>query len=379
MTGIDWVVLGLVSILGILGAPQGLVAGVLSLAGLVVGAVLGARLAPAVLSSGNRSPYAPLLSLGLALAIALLVQGLGLRLGLFLRSSVLRPAPLRALDSAGGLLLGAASGLVVGWALGIVALQFPGQTRLRKEVQRSFVLRQLNTILPPRRVLRLVARFDPIVGIVGPVARVPPPDPSVLRKAGVRRAAPSVVRILGTACGLGVEGSGWVAAPGLVVTAAHVVAGEHDTTVEPFGSAARLSADVAAFDAHNDVAALRVSGLGARPLRLVDPRPGAPVAILGYPDDGHFSATPGRIGSTALLLTLYAYGRGPVRRLVTALRGQVRHGDSGGPAVDAAGAVETTVYAARVGGPGGFGVASSVVRKALAGAQSPVSTGPCAP
>ena len=48
----------------------------------------------------------------------------------------------------------------------------------------------------------------------------------------MRAAGHSVVRVLGTACGLGVEGSGWVARPGVVVTNAHVVAGESDTTVQ---------------------------------------------------------------------------------------------------------------------------------------------------
>jgi hypothetical protein len=56
----------------------------------------------------------------------------------------------------------------------------------------------------------------------------------------------------------------------------------------------------------------------------------------------------------------------------------VRHGDSGGPAVDASGAVHVTVFAARLGGPGGYGVPASIVRRDLASAGGPVSTGPCA-
>ena len=63
---------------------------------------------------------------------------------------------------------------------------------------------------------------------------------------------------------------------------------------------------------------------------------------------------------------------------MTSLSGDVRHGDSGGPAVDASGAVETTVFAARVNGSGGYGVPASVVRRELAAARGPVSTGPCA-
>jgi hypothetical protein len=62
---------------------------------------------------------------------------------------------------------------------------------------------------------------------------------------------------------------------------------------------------------------------------------------------------------------------------VTTLRGTLRHGDSGGPVVDGNGAVETVVFASRVGG-GGFGVATAPVRRDLANAKGPVSTGDCA-
>jgi S1-C subfamily serine protease len=204
-----------------------------------------------------------------------------------------------------------------------------------------------------------------------------PPDPRVLRQPGVRAAAPSVVRVLGTACGLGVEGSGWVARPEIVVTAAHVVAGEDDTEVVQLDGHG-LAAQVVVFDSHDDVAVLRVPGLAAKPLRLAEPREGAPIAIVGYPLNGPLSASAGRIGSTENVLAQDAYGHGPTRRLVTSLSGKVQHGNSGGPAVDGSGAVQVTVFAARAAGGGGYGVPASVVRRDLARAGgSPVSTGSC--
>ena len=378
MTWVDWAVVAFAALLAIRGAQQGFVAGALSLLGFVVGAVVGGRLGSAVLQSGSHSRYAPLIALGGGILLVILFQALGLRIGLELRSEVLRIPELRSLDTAGGVLLGAATGLFLAWVVGVVALQLPGQTALRRDVQRSFVLRQLNSLLPPSTLLQALARFDPFPAIGGPSAQVPPPSPQVLRLPGVRAAAPSVVRILGTACGLGIEGSGWVAAPETVVTAAHVVAGEDDTTVNPNGSNAELRAQVIGFDPTNDIAVLRVPGLGRRPLRLVNARPGASVAVLGFPEDGPFNATPARIGTTITALSTDAYGRGPVSRAVTSLRGTLRHGDSGGPAVDSNGAVETVVFASRVGG-GGFGVASSAVRNDLANAKGPVSTGACAP
>jgi len=218
---------------------------------------------------------------------------------------------------------------------------------------------------------------DPFPAVVGPVAIVPAPNPAVLARPGVREAAPSVVRVVGTACGLSVEGSGWVARPETVVTAAHVVAGEHDTAVEMAESRTQLRATVTALDTRNDVAVLRVPGLQLRPLAIVEPKPGAAVAILGFPEDGPFAATAGRIGGTIAVFSRDAYGH-PVTRTITSLRGVVRHGNSGGPAVDVRGRVQTTVFAARVDSKSGYGVPADPVRKALARGTSPVSTGDCA-
>jgi uncharacterized membrane protein required for colicin V production len=376
VTGVDWAALGFVALMALLGLRKGLIASALSAAGVIGGAVVGARLAPHLLSGGSRSPYTPVAALAGALILAIALEAVGSLAGKTLRSG-LRIPPLRALDSLGGLVLGAAAGFAVVWVLGAAALLLPGQTTLRRSAQRSLVVRRLDAIAPPRRLLEALARVDPFPSIAGPNAGVAPPDPRLLHAPGVSAAAPSVLRVLGTACGLAVEGSGWVARRGLVVTAAHVVAGERDTTVEPPESRSSLPATPVYVDARNDVAVLRVPGLAARPLRLVDPVPGTAVAILGYPGDGPFDAKPGRIGRTVTVLSDDAFGHGPVSRTITSIRGVVRHGDSGGPAVDASGRVQTTIFAARVGSSGGYGVPSSAVRQALASARGPVSTGPC--
>ncbi len=372
----DWIAVALVALLAIAGYFRGLLTAALSLAGIVGGALAGARVAPYLLSGGSSSRYTPLFALGGAVFFAIVLEALGSYVGSRLRSSM-RLKPLRAVDSAGGLLLGAATGLAIVWVLGTVVLLIPGQTDLRRKAQRSVIVQQLNDLLPPSTVLHALARIDPLLAIESPLALFPPPNPNVLDQPWVREAAPSVVKVLGTACGLGIAGSGWVASPGLVVTAAHVVAGEHSTTVEAPGSLP-LEATAVAFDSRNDVAVLRVPGLEAAPLALVDPKPGAPVALLGYPGNGRFNAEPGRIGQTARITTDDAYGRGPVSRLITSLRGKIEHGDSGGPAVDANGAVESTMFAARVGSTGGYGVPAEVVRRALAHSRRKVSTGPCA-
>ena len=275
----DWIAIALVALLAIAGYFRGLLTAALSLAGIVGGALLGARLAPYFLSGGSASRYATLFALGGAVLCAIVLEAVGSYVGSRMRSSM-RLKPLRAVDSAGGLLIGAATGLAVVWVLGTVVLLIPGQTNLRRNAQRSVIVRQLNDLLPPSTVLHALARIDPLLAIEGPLAIGPPPNPAVLNRPGVREAAPSVVRVLGNACGLGIAGSGWVARRGLVVTAAHVVAGEDATTVEAPGGLP-LDAEAVAFDSRNDVAVLRVPGLQAHPLRLVGPKPGTPVALLG--------------------------------------------------------------------------------------------------
>ncbi len=246
MTKVDLIVLGFVALTAFIGWKKGLVASALSVAGIVLGAWLGSRLAPELLAGGTSSPYTPLAALAGAAVGAIVLETLGTLAGTALRSKV-RRRRLSTFDAAGGLVLGAVAGLAVVWVLGAVALLLPGQTDLRQGAQKSALLRRLNGVIPPSNLLNALARIDPFPTISGPAAPVAPPDPRLARAPGVRRASASVVRVLGTACGVGVEGSGWVARPGLVVTAAHVVAGQSDTVVE-LQSGARLPADAVAFD-----------------------------------------------------------------------------------------------------------------------------------
>lgn len=381
MTTIDWVIVALVVLFATFGWMRGFIVGALSLGGFALGALLGARVGPLLLPDGSHSPYAALF----ALAGALLVGGLlssGLEaLGMRLRRTLRLPG-IGLLDGLLGALLTAALALGLVWIAGAVVLQTPGIRDLRAQVQQSQVLRRLNETLPPSGpILNALARFDPLPTLRGPDADVQPPSREVLRRPGVQAAAPSVVRILGNACGLGVEGSGWAAGDGLVVTNAHVVAGQQDTIVQEGGEEPSLDAAVVHFDARNDVAVLRVPGLDVPALALADdPRSGTAGAILGYPLNGPFDVRPARIGQTRTVLSDDAYGNGPVSRAMTTLRGNVRSGNSGGPIVDAGGRVLTTVFAATTSGrPGGYGVPNAVVRDALEQARRgvTVSSGPC--
>jgi hypothetical protein len=381
VTGLDWIIVVFAVLMALWGYAQGLIVGALSLAGFAVGAFAGSRLAPLLLAEGDRSPYAPLfalvgaLMLGGVLASSLEVLGFRLRGRLGGR--------LGALDGAGGGILVGCLALGLVWIGGAVALQTPGARELRDSIQRSAIMRALNEHLPPSGpILRAFARFDPFPHIEGPSADVAAPDARIARDPQVAAAAGSVVKILGTACGLGVQGSGWVAGDGLVVTNAHVVAGQDDTTVQLRGQGSHLDATAVWFDPRNDLALLRAPGVsGARALKLRANAPqGTSAAILGFPENGPYHVAAARLGQTSTVLTQDAYGRGPVRRSITSLRGRVRQGNSGGPIVDGRGRVVATIFAATISdnGRSGFGVPDGVVSGALSQAGGPVDTGPCA-
>ena len=384
MTGLDWLIIVLAIAMAFWGYQQGLIVGLLSLGGFAIGAFLGSRLGPALLPDGSHSPYAPATALAGALLVGGLVavslEGVAFTLRRRLLAPTGRPRGWAIAEASGGAVLLVALALGLAWLFGAAALNVPDAKSLRKAVQQSAILRALNDAFPPSSsLINALHRIDPRVAVQGPSPDVGAPDSKIARDRDVRTAGRSVVRVLGTACGLGVEGSGWIAAPGLVVTNAHVVAGETDTTVTPNGSSSSLEATGVHYDPSNDLALLRVSGLGGDPLSFASQvRSGTAGAVLGYPENGPFTIEPARVGSTGPVITQDSYGSGPITRQLTSLRGDVRSGNSGGPLVDGAGGVMGTVFAATTQGkPGGYAVPNAVVAAALGDVRAPVSTGPC--
>jgi len=384
LTGVDWLILVFALLMGFWGYQQGLIVGFLSLGGFAVGAFLGSRLGPALLPEGSHSPYAPATALAGAFLIggivAVSLEGVAFTVRRRLLGAGLRRPGLAIAESSAGAILLVALALAIAWLFGAVALNAPGAKSLRTAVQRSAILQALNDTFPPSSsLINALHRIDPRVAVQGPSPDVAAPDSKIAQDPDVQAAEGGVVRVLGTACGLGVEGSGWIAAPGLVVTNAHVVAGETDTTVTPSGSGASLDAVPVHYDPSNDLSLLRVSGLGGSTLSMApDVRSGTPGAVLGYPENGPFTITPARVGVTGPVVTQDSYGQGPITRELTALRGEVHSGNSGGPLVDSAGRVMGTVFAATTQGkPGGYAVPNDVVARALSDSTGEVSTGPC--
>jgi S1-C subfamily serine protease len=373
----DLLVVLLVCAAAAFGGARGLAAQILSFAGLAAGAFVGSRIAPLLLTDGASSAWIPVAALIGAVVGAVIVQSATVALGRPLFRAV-AIGPARAVDVVGGAVFGAAVGLGLAWLFAVVALQ-QSVLGVRNEVQRSEILTRLIAAVPPARVLNALGRFDPLP-LLGelPGASLPPPDPSVRKSPGARAARAAVVKVVGTSCGLGVSGSGWVATRDLVATNVHVVTGQEDTRVLTQGGA-DLDATLVYTDPRNDVALLRVRGLDATPLsRAVASDESRPVVLLGYPGDGPLVAAPGTAGTTRQILGRDAYGEGPLLREIVPLRGSVRRGDSGGPAVDARGRVVAMMFAAARGERGGFGVPVNVVSEATTRRLRPVEPGPCA-
>lgn len=389
MTIVDFVILALVALMALQGFARGFIVGVMALIGFTGGALIGSRIAPLLLAGGSHSPYSALFSLGGAVILGGLLASIFEGVARRVRRFIWIPG-LRIVDGMLGAILTAVIGLGMAWITGAVLLQTSSQlslpASLRHSIARSLILSNLNRALPPSGpILNALGRIDPLQNVTGRIADVPAPNRSIVYAHGISAASQSVVKILGNACGFGVEGSGWVAAPATVVTNAHVVAGEATTSVQLRGVGPRLRAHVLVFDPHNDIAVLRVPGLSAPALQLASgPAVGESGAILGFPLNGSFALQPARLGSTQRTDTTNAYGN-PTVRVISSLRGLVQSGNSGGPLVDAGGRVIGTVFAeitnAPAHQPSGLAVPDSVVRGELRRARLArhfVSTQGCA-
>ena len=379
MTTIDWAITAFTFVLALWGFRQGLIVGALGLGGLAIGAVLGSRLAPVILESGSNSPYAPMFALLGAILVGSLAVTIGATVGASIRGATVRGPFGEIIDGIGGAVLLAALALGIVWVVGAVALYAPEAGNLRKEVQRSILLGAVNDVMPPSGpLIQALYRIQPIPQIAVSPGQIDAPEGGAGDSTDVRRASASVVKVVGTACGVGVMGSGWVVAPGIVVTNAHVVAGQDDTRVETNDGQISAATPIA-FKPRNDIAVLAAPvDLPALPVLSAAPE-GTSAAVIGYPNDGPLTITPARAGETKRVFGEDAYGSGPFEREMLSLRGSVRRGNSGGPVVDRAGRVLGTVFASTTEGPpGGLAIPNNVVRRIVTGANGEVETGPCA-
>ena len=316
-----------------------------ALGGLALGVVLVLVACPHVTGQHAKTVVALLLLLVPAAVIAAAGRQLGA--GVWRR---LRRARFGAVDATGGAITAAAGALVVVWLLAsiLVNSQF---SLVANQIEGSGIVRVVTRVMPPiPTALAPVERFlsdeglqlvaDGFIQLAGPV-----PYPSAAEvRAGAERAAPSTVKVVAVGCGQVQEGSGFVAARGLVVTNAHVVAGTQSIRVEDsFGYHVAV---VALFDPEFDLAILRVRGLSERALTI---DPGAVgratrAVVLGYPQGGPLAVDPAGVRSEILATGLDIYGENSTVRDVYVLQALVRPGNSGGPLVESDGVVIGVVF-----------------------------------
>lgn len=378
MTLIDLVIVGWVVIWGAIGLGRGMTEQLLSFGGLALGAVVGGRLAPLVLGGRVGEEWVPIAVLVGAILGATLVQALILRLAIPLRV-VVRRGPLRPVDAGGGVIVGAAVGLALAWLVAAVFIHVPGDRQgsaFREGVQRSAILSRALAAVPPDRLSGAIARLDPLPLVPITAGALPPPDDSVLARPQAAAARAQVVQVRGRACGAGRAGSGWVVAPDLIATNAHVVAGMDDPEVlVPDGR--RLDGTPVHVDRTDDVALLRVPDLGLAPLPLGDaPSRPTSVVLMGYPGGGALRAEAATAAPPQAVFAPDVDGRRQLRRVVT-VRGSLGPGSSGGPIVDGDGRVVAMIFGGNPEGDAGAAVPPDQIREGLGGSRTPVGTGAC--
>jgi S1-C subfamily serine protease len=358
-------------------------------AGLLLGLLIGAVLAPhfaALVSS-------PLVQAGVALLVLVTFAAIGDGVGWLIGSRIwamARRSALGVIDAVAGSVVAVIAGLLAIWflAFNLVAGPLPAVSR---EINGSAIIRNLDHILPqPPSLLAEARQFFNRFGFPEVFANIPPapagpvraPTNKEVRKA-VRRAAPSTVKVVGEACGAIQEGSGFVAAPHYVITNAHVVAGVRDPEVQVQNGGSQHAVAVL-FDPKLDIAILHVDG-GLGPALEMDPKDesrGLPGVVLGYPEGGGLTASTAAIRRELDAIGRDIYGHATVERNVYELQAVVRPGNSGGPFVETDGTVAGVVFAASTTDPQvGYAISSPEVIPELdksRGRTAGVSTGSCA-
>ncbi|MGH3277037.1 MAG: MarP family serine protease [Streptosporangiaceae bacterium] len=392
---LDLILIVLAAAFAVAGYRQGFIIGVLSFIGFVGGVAVGALFAPRISHAlASSLPWQAFIAILVVFATAVLGMVVASGLGVTIRSRV-RGRPATVLDSLGGAAVNVAAVLLVAWLIGSFVAYSPFP-EISGQVNNSAVLKAVDKVVPrdalslpvfpPLRSLLTSGPYTQVFSALGAESAlaVPAPDRAVLHSAGLARARASIVKIVGVApsCERRIEGSGFVIAPGRVLTNAHVVAGVTQGQTVSTVSNRSFRATVVLYDPRIDVAVLSVPGLQAPPLRFAGPAGyGASAIVAGYPLDQPFTADPARLDVAESAAGPNIYQNSQVRRQIYPIRAEVRPGNSGGPLLAPDGKVYGVVFAAAVSlkNTGYALTASEVAGDVTSGEHSsaPVSTQAC--
>jgi S1-C subfamily serine protease len=390
---LDLILIALAAAFAVAGYRQGFIVGILSFAGFLGGAAIGASFAPKLARSlVQGSSQQALVAIVAVFVAAMIGQLLASAIGAAVRSRVnWRPATL--VDSIAGAAVSVLSVLLIAWLIGTAVVNAPF-AMVTSQVNRSAVLRAVDGVMPSAartmfsdfRSLLASGPYVQVFGALGaePALTVAPPDPGVLNSAGLITSRDSIVKVMGIApsCSRRIEGSGFVISPQHILTNAHVVAGvtQDQTVTTRLGR--HLAATVVFFDPERDLAVLYVPGLNAGPLGFAGPVSlGSSAIVAGYPLDRSFTVVPARVGDDQLAQAPDIYQSHEVTRQIYSIRANVEPGNSGGPLLAPDGKVDGVVFAAAVGVKDtGYALTASEVQSDVdraAAATTPASTQSC--
>ncbi|MER7743293.1 MarP family serine protease [Streptomyces sp. NPDC096538] len=337
------------------GYRRGLVAGCVSLAGFVGGAVVGVWILPWVMDlvtpGTTRATVAAVFTVLLPAVVGHELAG---RLGLRLRRELDR-GPLRVADGVGGAAANAVAVLIVAWVAASV-LGASSSPLITSAIRDSRLLGAVQDAMPdttPAWFSRATSAlteagfpqvFNPFEN--ESTAEVAAPSGDNVTAAATRAAQRSTVKVEGVAGAQGREGSGFVYAREHVMTNAHVVAGIDEPTVRVGGVGRTYEARVVLFDPRTDVAVLHVPDLRAPVLAFDDDAErGEAAVVAGYPQDGDLNLQAATVAARVQARGQNIYNDGPVTREIYSIRSTVRPGNSGGPLLTTDGRVFGVVFA----------------------------------
>jgi S1-C subfamily serine protease len=386
MDWVDIVVVVAVLVAAVHGLRVGALVQVLSLGGFVLGVTVGALVTDAVVPGVHAATAKTVVALALVLGLGIVFGVLGRMLGTW-GSLAARRHRLGVVDSAAGLGVAIVAALFTVWLVANELAQTQ-YTWLSSAIQKSNLVHAVDNVMPPlpdvfSRVQSFLGSsgFPSVFSELEPVpANVATPS-SAFAQAVAAPTEASTVKILGQACGYIQEGSGFVVGPGLVVTNAHVVAGEPSTDVVVGGQ--NYPATTVYFDPTFDLAVLR-TGAPLGPALTIDPTtvaPGTQGAVVGYPEDGPLTVRPAAVAQDLTAQGRNIYDEGTVTRQVYQIDATVQPGNSGGPLVTSGGQVVGVVFSRSTIYTGvGYALASPGVLSRVQDAEhrvTAVSTGGC--
>jgi len=371
------------------GYRRGLLAGCVSLAGFVGGAVVGVWILPWVMDLVTPgSTRATVAAVFTVLLPAVAGHELAGRLALRLRRELDR-GPLRVADGIGGAVANSVAVLIVAWVAASV-LGASSSPLVTSAIRDSRLLGAVQDAMPdttPGWFSRATSAlteagfpqvFNPFEN--ESTAEVAAPTGDSVTAAATRAAQRSTVKVEGVAGTQGREGSGFVYAAEHVMTNAHVVAGIDEPTVRVGGVGRTYEARVVLFDPRKDVAVLYVPDLRAPILDFDDDADrGDSAVVAGYPQDGDLNLQAATVANRVQARGQNIYNDTIVTREIYSIRSTVRPGNSGGPLLTTDGRVYGVVFARSTSDAetGYVLTADEVAEDAerAAGATAPVDTG----